>query len=355
MKYLSTFSGIGGFEIGINKAYEQLQNNEYAPICSESEQEECTQRGEWTTDKRQVLLHDRDRTTPLCVGYSEINKYADQIYQSKFPEHKNYGDITKINEKELPDFDLFVGGFPCQAFSVAGKRGGFDDTRGTLFFDCARILKEKQPRNFILENVKGLLSHDNGRTFKTIINTLTELGYCVEWQVLNAKNFGVPQNRERVFIVGHLGGIPERKVFPLGGNEQETSELQTPKRNIKLFNPFDEKYSDISRTLNTGCGGPTTKNGQIVIEQLNNPSHSNDRVYGTDGLSPTLNTMQGGNRQPFIPEKSRIRRLTPLECERLMGYPDGWTEGLSDTQRYKTLGNGIVSNVVAEVVKRLYN
>lgn len=355
MKYLSTFSGIGGFELGINKAYEQNNESNGNTIKSEEQSETCIIPNTGDSTDSPSSIRDGRGEHPTCIGYSEINKYADQIYKSKFPEHKNYGDITKINAKELPDFDLFVGGFPCQAFSIAGKRGGFDDTRGTLFFDCARILKEKQPRNFILENVKGLLSHDNGRTFKTIINTLTELGYCVEWQVLNAKNFGVPQNRERVFIVGHLGGIPRRKVFPIAGNEQETSELQTPKRNIKLFNPFDEKYSDISRTLNTGCGGPTTKNGQIVIEQLNNPTHSNDRVYGTDGLSPTLNTMQGGNRQPFIPENSRIRRLTPLECERLMAYPDGWTEGLSDTQRYKTLGNGIVSNVVAEVVKRLDN
>jgi len=381
MKYLSTFSGIGGFEIGINKAYEELSNNSRNENRSENN-------GGVPNNNSELLQGVRQFWSPICIGYSEINKYADQIYQSKFPEHKNYGDITKINEKELPDFDLFVGGFPCQAFSIAGKRGGFDDTRGTLFFDCARILKEKQPRNFILENVKGLLSHDNGRTFATIINTLTELGYCVEWQVLNAKNFGVPQNRERVFIVGHLGGIPERKVFPIGEDDQEN----TKSRQVCT-----------SATVSTRTG--STAGGQQFISQLNNPSHSNDRVYGTEGLSPTLNTMQGGNRQPFIkiPEATRggyataemgdsinlavpnsktrrgrvgkgiaqtidtgmqqhtlspdmrIRRLTPLECERLMAYPDGWTEGLSDTQRYKTLGNGIVSNVVAEVVKRLYD
>ena len=381
MKYLSTFSGIGGFEIGINKAYEELSNNSRNENRSENN-------GGVPNNNSELLQGVRQFWSPICIGYSEINKYADQIYQSKFPEHKNYGDITKINEKELPDFDLFVGGFPCQAFSIAGKRGGFDDTRGTLFFDCARILKEKQPRHFILENVKGLLSHDNGRTFATIINTLTELGYCVEWQVLNAKNFGVPQNRERVFIVGHLGGIPKRKVFPIGQNDKE---------NIK------SRQVCTSATVSTRTG--STAGGQQFISQLNNPSHSNDRVYGTEGLSPTLNTMQGGNRQPFIkiPEATRggyataemgdsinlavpnsktrrgrvgkgiaqtidtgmqqhtlspdmrIRRLTPLECERLMAYPDGWTEGLSDTQRYKTLGNGIVSNVVAEVVKRLYD
>jgi len=334
MKYLSTFTGIGGFELGINKAFNELQNisNSKELQYETKNPAELGQGGLDNNSERKRLGN------PECIGYSEINKYAIQIYQSKFPEHKNYGDITKIKAEELPDFDLFVGGFPCQAFSIAGKRGGFDDTRGTLFFDCARILKEKQPRNFILENVKGLLSHDNGRTFKTIINTLTELGYCVEWQVLNAKNFGVPQNRERVFIVGHLGGIPRRKVFPITETDREvdkTKELPEP----------------ISNCLRTNYSNG--KSNETYIRQLNQPKHSNDRIYGTDGISPTLNTAQGGNRQPFIPEDSRIRRLTPLECERLMGYPDGWTEGLSDNQRYKTLGNGIVSNVVAEVVKRL--
>lgn len=322
MKYLSTFTGIGGFELGINKAYEQLQNNEHAHISEESEQEECKQGRFRATDKRGVLLHDRDRTTPLCIGYSEINKYADQIYQKHFNTHKNYGDITKIIATELPDFDLFVGGFPCQAFSIAGKRGGFDDTRGTLFFDCARILKEKQPRNFILENVKGLLSHDNGRTFKTIINTLIELGYCVEWQVLNAKNFGVPQNRERVFIVGHLGGIPKRKVFPITGANEQTS------------------YTD-----KTQVADYRNDEGLRIRSEPISPCLSARRTSATD-----ISTMPPVVLKP----ETRIRRLTPLECERLMSYPDNWTEGLSDTQRYKTLGNGIVSNVVEEVVRRLY-
>ena len=191
----------------------------------------------------------------------------------------------------------------------------------------------------------------------------------MEWQVLNAKNFGVPQNRERVFIVGHLGGIPERKVFPIGKDDKEN---------------IESRQVCTSATVSTRTG--STAGGQQFISQLNNPTHSNDRVYGTEGISPTLNTMQGGNRQPFIRnpyngkqsevesgtlgtscgtttgktaqllhKDTRIRRLTPLECERLMGYPDNWTEGLSDTQRYKTLGNGIVSNVVVEVVKRLYS
>ena len=160
MKVFSTFTGIGGFERGMEQAGIPLD----------------------------------------VVGYSEIDKYARSVYERHYPEHKYFGDITKINAKELPDFDCFVGGFPCQAFSVAGKRRGFDDTRGTLFFDIARILAEKRPRHLVLENVKGLLSHDSGKTFQTILGVLTDLGYRVEWQVLNSKDFGVPQNRERVYI-----------------------------------------------------------------------------------------------------------------------------------------------------------
>ena len=175
IKVFSMFSGIGGFEYGM------LQSK-----------------------------HDFE-----IIGHSEIDKYANQIYDKHFEGVKNYGDATKIDSRTLPDFDLLVGGFPCQAFSVAGLRRGLDDTRGTLFFDIARILDYKRPRNFLLENVKGLLSHDSGKTFQTMLEVLSDMGYVVEWEVLNSKNFGVPQNRERVFIVGHLGGRSRRQIFPI--------------------------------------------------------------------------------------------------------------------------------------------
>lgn len=401
MKYLSTFSGIGGFEIGINKAYESLCNADGSEERGSKEDTErnkgqglLSTQGENISSKERPVserITDGTNQRPLCVGYSEINKYADQIYKSKFPEHKNYGDITKINEKELPDFDLFVGGFPCQAFSIAGKRGGFNDTRGTLFFDCARILKEKQPRNFILENVKGLLSHDNGRTFKTIINTLTELGYCVEWQVLNAKNFGVPQNRERVFIVGHLGGIPKRKVFPITGADTKTNGvLQIGKRldsnsgtqpfqqdrvyDIKGISPAlqqalpegshkiqiadyrnDEGLRIRSEPISPCLSARRHSETDIstMTNLIINPYNLKQSEVETGTLGTSCGTTTGKTAQ-LLHKDTRIRRLTPLECERLMGYPDGWTEGLSDTQRYKCLGNGLVSNIVVEIVKRLY-
>lgn len=332
MKYLSLFTGIGGFELGIKQAYE---NNNLRP--NELESSNRPKELHDTTDKLQQWE---------CVGYSEIDKYAIQVYEQHF-NHKNYGDITKINADELPDFDLLIGGFPCQAFSIAGKRRGFEDTRGTLFFDIARILKAKQPRYFVLENVKGLLSHDSGQTFRTIIATLTELGYDLEWQVLNSKNFGVPQNRERVFIIGHLRGTSCRQVFPV----REDDNPLTKKNGHQL------SESSISGTL-TATDAKMHLDG-TYIKKINNPTHSNNRVYEADGISPTLNTAQGGNRQPKItipvltpdrPEKRqngrrfkedgepsftltgqdkhgiydgvKIRRLTPKECERLQGFPE---------------------------------
>ena len=319
MKYFSMFSGIGGFEYGIQNAYRS--KNRGSQTNTQGDWHESETSKEISTTQRPISSSSTDRIDerPLCVGYSEIDKYAIKVYERNFNGHKNYGDCTAIDAQQLPDFDLLVGGFPCQAFSIAGKRYGFQDTRGTLFFDIGRILANKRPRHLVLENVKGLLSHDNGKTFQTIIGVLTDLGYTVEWQVLNSKDFGVPQNRERVIIVGHLRGECRGQVFPITG-----------------------------------------ANGQDII-QLNQPTHSNDRVYGTDGVSPTLNTMQGGNRQPFIEQPPRIRRLTPLECERLQGFPDDWTkygvgdEPISDSQRYKMCGNAVTTNVIQAVIESLCN
>lgn len=197
LRVFSTFTGIGGFEIGIHNAANAVH---------------------MTTGKS---------THVELVGYSEIDKYATKIFDHHFKGVKNYGDITKIKESDLPEFDCLVGGFPCQAFSIAGKRAGFDDTRGTLFFDLARILRAKRPRLFVFENVKGLLNHDDGRTFRVIIATITELGYDCQWQVLNSKNHGVPQHRERVIIIGHLRDSPRPKVLPITrANHQVIKEIR---------------------------------------------------------------------------------------------------------------------------------
>lgn len=202
MRYFSMFTGIGGFEYGIQKV---LSNAE-------------------------------------CVGYSEIDKYAIQTYERHFPEHKNYGDATKIKADELPDFDMLCGGFPCQAFSIAGKRRGFEDTRGTLFFDVARIIEVKRPKIVFLENVKGLLNHNKGETFRVIIQTLSELGYDVQWMVLNSKFFGVPQNRERVFIIGYRKDTKHLYIstdFSIIGDKNDNEKVyilsKRISKNIRVF------------------------------------------------------------------------------------------------------------------------
>ncbi len=282
------FSGIGGFEYGIHNIIQQRQEERERNNLS-FKRGECIQHPE---------RPDRE-PAPVCIGFSEIDKYAIQIYRGHFPNHKGYGDVKKINWKTVEDFDFLVAGFPCQAFSTAGRQQGFRDTRGTLFFEIARCLREKQPRLFLLENVKGLLSHDKGYTFLTIITTLDGLGYDLQWQVLNTKDFGIPQNRERVFIVGHLRGTGRPEIFPIGGNDKKSSREVCP-----------------------------------TIRATHHKS---------------------GDNQPVIREGPRIRRLTPIECERLQGFPDGWTEGVSDTQRYKCLGNAVTTNVVSSIFMQIIN
>lgn len=153
--------------------------------------------------------------TPVCVFTSEIKPYAISVLRQNHPDEEIYGDITKVDEKSIPDFDILCAGFPCQAFSAAGKREGFADTRGTLFFDVERILREKKPKGFILENVEGLVNHDNGKTLKTILGRLEALGYKVSYRLLNSKYFGVPQERKRIYIVGTFTAAPNLEGFPV--------------------------------------------------------------------------------------------------------------------------------------------
>ena len=260
IKYFSMFSGIGGFEYGLQQSKHDFEN----------------------------------------VGFSEIDKYAVSIYEKNYPNHTNYGDATKIKTEELPDFDFLVGGFPCQAFSVAGKRGGFNDTRGTLFFEIARILKDKKPPYFLLENVRGLLSHDKGRTFQTILGVLSDLGYIVQWTLLNSADFQVPQRRERVFIEGYLGGGSAGEILSVRRNCS---------KNIAKVNSFRDKYRSFSvypdtdtvtRALTAeGQNGGGVKlslnlpvdNKERVIKKVGNFSPSNHHgknVYADDVLCPTL-------------------------------------------------------------------
>lgn len=317
MKYFSMFSGIGGFELG-------LENSDY----------------------------DFE-----CVGYSEIDKYADSIYRKNFPGHKGYGDATKLDPRDLPDFDLLVGGFPCQAFSVAGHRRGFDDTRGTLFFEIARVLRDKRPRYFLLENVRGLLSHDKGETFQIILEILADLGYYVKWKVYNSKNYGVPQNRERLFIEGYSRDRCGPEVlFKQGEGGEASKRVNAPynkSRTVNVVNP-----DGLCGTL-TGVG---QKSGGRTLIKLNKRPQA-QTIYDVDGIACCLSANGGGDGDYIVKneEEYQVRRLTPLETERLQAFPDNWTatgcngEKISDTQRYKCCGNAVTTSVITYIINSMFS
>lgn len=343
IKYASLFSGIGGFEKGIEQASEIVGVN------------------------------------AECVFASEIDKFAQQTYTKHFGSEYLHGDITKIDGESVPDIDFLVGGFPCQAFSIAGKRKGFDDCRGTLFFDIARIMRAKKPKVVLLENVKGLLNHDKGNTFRTILSTLDELGYDAEWQVLNSKNHGVPQNRERVFIVGHLRGHCRGQVFPLGEETCRIDERASKTPIVRCLTAGGHSggmhssmtlisHSLYPRSSTTGKGGTghlqkedgstyclDTGNTQAIeIKAVLTPDRLNKRQNGRrikeDG-EPSFTVTAQDRHGVMI--GSNIRRLTPIECERLQGFPDNWTEEVSNTQRYKQLGNSVTVNVIEAIMIKI--
>lgn len=416
MKFIDLFAGIGGFRFGMESAGHE------------------------------------------CVAFCEIDKFARASYKAI---HDTEGeielhDITQVTDDQIRSIghvDAICGGFPCQAFSIAGNRRGFEDTRGTLFFEIARFASILKPKYLFLENVKGLLNHDKGNTFEVILSALDELGYDVEWQVLNSKDFGVPQNRERVFIIGHLRGERGRKIFPIGG-ENEKSDFESVIRKLGNVNPSQKGMNGevfdsngISPTLTTNKGEGT----KIAIPVLT-PDRANKRqngrrfktdgepmftltgqdrhgiivsntikkygvlqpnfnqsgvVYETDGISPTIRTMQGGGLEPKIRVREatkqgyaeasvgdsvnlahpnsktrrgrvgegiantlvtgdsqgvvmpnfRIRKLTPRECWRLQGFPD-WAfdkaqEVNSNSQLYKQAGNSVTVNVIKEIARYL--
>ncbi|HEW1062836.1 DNA cytosine methyltransferase [Streptococcus pneumoniae] len=347
MKFLDLFAGIGGFRIGMESAGHE------------------------------------------CIGFCEIDKFARASYKAI---HDTKGeielhDITTVSDdtiRGIGHVDVICGGFPCQAFSIAGNRRGFEDTRGTLFFEIARFASILKPRYLFLENVKGLLNHDRGNTFEVILSALDELGYDVEWQVLNSKNFGVPQNRERVFIIGHLRGGSGRKVFPLSGDGAAIT-CEQPKIN-KVGNIRKKGKSQSGDVVSndslapTLCSTTTQKDPlKVLIENeikqfgVLQPNYNQSGVvYEIDGISPTIRAYQGGNLEPKIRVKEatkqgyqeaeigdsvnlshpnsktrrgrvgkqiantlltgesqgvvepdfRIRKLTPRECWRLQGFPD---------------------------------
>lgn len=285
-----------------------------------------------------------------CVFTSEWNNFAKKTYEANFGEVP-FGDITKISEKDIPDHDVLLAGFPCQPFSIAGvskknalgrKHGFLDETQGTLFFDIARILEYKQPKAFMLENVKNLVSHDKGNTFRVIKNTLTELGYTVYYKVLDGKHF-VPQHRERIIVVGFKNDIykgQENFKFP---------EMPEPVAKIRdiLDGKIDSKYT-LSDKLweylqNYAAKHKAQGNGfGFGLTDLNGVSRTISARYYKDGS------------EILIPQKGKNpRRLTPRECARLQGFPDDFVIPVSDNQAYKQFGNSVTVPLIQAVGKQV--
>ena len=314
-----------------------------------------------------------------CVLSSEIDKYARAVYQYHWEEPA--GDVRKIRATDVPDHDILTAGFPCQPFSIAGRRQGFQDIRGTLFAEIIRIAKKKRPKILFLENVRGLLSNNDGRDFHTILLSMGKLGYNVEWEVLNSKNFGVPQNRERVFIVGHLGDPPKKEVFPIGQNEgilnqenpADPGQPQAPvvrpirtkiDRGEDTFIIHHKRQADEVRiqknpcvTKHFGTGG-----GNVPFVMTSQPRCGDPKRGGTGALLSDQYSFTLDRSPHKVILDNDIRKLTPLECERLQGFPDNWTEfglidgkktAISDTQRYLMMGNAVTVNVIEEIARRL--
>lgn len=330
-----------------------------------------------------------------CIGHCEIDPYPNKAYNAIFDTRGEYycDDARKINLVEMPDFDLVCAGFPCQSFSVAGKRLGFEDTRGTLFFEVARLLKAKRPAFFLLENVVGLLSHDGGRTLETIFSALVEVGYHFEWCVLDSRYY-VPQQRKRLYIVGYLDGRCAGEIFPLASRDAKNlRQIIGGSQGQRVYDPDgiactqcagaggngaktglyfidmnpDPKITDISRTIiarhNAGVTNHKGVNSGVLIEDkpraIISPQKETVRQNGRRVKEPDepMFTITATDRHGVVHE-GRVRTLMPIECWRLQGFTDeqfykAQNMGLSDARLYKMAGNSVTVPVISAIGEKI--
>lgn len=284
-----------------------------------------------------------------CVFASEWDKHASETYKINFGIEPK-GDITQIDENEIPSHDILCGGFPCQAFSISGKQKGFDDTRGTLFFDIARIANHHKPKVLFLENVKNLAKHDDGNTLKTITRTLEKLDYTVFINVFNASNFGLPQNRERVYIVAFNKCINSKNFnFPKPTNESVCLDniLETNPLNAKIIQRNDIQFYKNYKVERTLFGDIKLLNKPIQIGKVNKGGQG-ERIYHTLGHAITLSAYGGGvgSKTGLYLVEDKIRKLSPRECARAQGFPDTFIYDKTMTQSYKQFGNSVSINVL---------
>jgi DNA (cytosine-5)-methyltransferase 1 len=289
-----------------------------------------------------------------CVFSSEIDAQARETYKANFGEYPS-GDIFKIKAKDIPNHDILCAGFPCQPFSVAGKRLGFEDARGTLFFEVARIIKEKRPKAFLLENVAGIVSQDNGKTLDTILNILNELDYNVSWKLLNAKHYGVPQNRNRWYCVGvdrRKKNINLDNIFPNECDLEYTLKDIINNKRKKDYTVSKIALGNIKKHLDSYLEKNREANSteEPIIANNIRPSKVS---FSSSGVSPCLTAKMGtgGNNVPVI--VSLNRKFTTAECLKIMGFPDSFKIKPNYSQSYKQIGNSVVVPIIEKIAKNL--
>lgn len=286
-----------------------------------------------------------------CLFSIDNNKAAVDTYDTNFNSN-SYGDITSTNEEDIPHHDILCAGFPCQAFSISGKQKGFNDTRGTLFFDVVRIAKYHKPKILFLENVGNLRNHDKGRTFKIIRKTLRDIGYNVYYEILNASNFAIPQARKRIYIVAIRKDIDNHTFkFP-----QETNELVAIK-DILLPNEECKEFilkKEYNLDLNKVKKFKTPQNKPLRVGTVNKGGQG-DRIYSENGHAITLSADGGGNgaRTGLYYVNKKIRKLHPRETARLMGFPEDYILNPSITQAHKQFGNSVIVDMIQYITKEI--
>lgn len=287
-----------------------------------------------------------------CVYSNEWDIPAQKVYSANFGDVPD-GDITKVDENDIPNHDILCAGFPCQAFSISGKQKGFEDSRGTLFFDVARIIKAKHPKVVFLENVKNFASHDNGKTLEVVRNTLEELGYSFNQKVLNAVNYGIPQKRERIYMVCFRKDLKKQnfaypKPFPLTKHVEDL--LITDESLLQKL------YVDRPDTYLNGRPDDTYSNTSIRLGIVNKGGQG-ERIYSTKGIAITLSAYGGGvfAKTGGYLVNGRTRKLHPRECARIMGYPDSFIMAENANQAYKQFGNSVVIDVLQLIAVEIGN
>ena len=363
------FTLVGSSEVDKNAiiAYDAI-HNDYVPVEIPS--------------KKDILkeIEEKNIAYNFSTGKSEIPKNEEELKKlyCAHKRNKNYGDIRRIDEKALPDFNLFSYSYPCKNISVAGERAGFDEGSGTqssLLWECERIIKEKKPTFLLMENVKNLVGTAYIADFEGWIKVLDEMGYNSYWEVMNAKNFGVPQNRERVIMISILkeedkgyslpkgspstscvldiieDNVPEDFTIPHRRCNEVKEEYSFAENDFEMSNFFIDTVKQETKLIQVGR-----------VDHDKNP-HATRRVYDASGLCPTLTSMNGGDREPKMilmdNGEVRVRKLTPLECWRAMGIPDACFElakgaGLPKSKLYERAGRGIAVPMLEEVLERLY-